>query len=74
MAVGMICLAFAFIGLCVPAGKLIVIEALAVVQLTFFSVLQFDKIPPTFIGFKNLIYSSGYNDPNFVSAATNNGV
>ncbi len=25
--------------------------------------MQFQKIPPTFLGFKNLIYSNGYNDP-----------
>jgi hypothetical protein len=67
MAVGLISLFLAILGFFMPAGKLIVIEALAVVQIAYFSVLQFKKIPPTFIGLKNLIYSSGYNDPNILS-------
>jgi hypothetical protein len=55
-------------GLIMPIGKPIVIEALAVVQITYFSLIQFKKIPPTFIGLKSLIYSSGYNDQNILSA------
>lgn len=51
-------------GFLFPIGKLIVLECLAVIQLSFFSILQFDKIAPTFIGLKRLIVSSGYNDPN----------
>ena len=62
--IGYIAMVFAFVGLLSPVGKLIIVEALAVVQLTFFSIIQFRKIPPTFIGLKNLILSSGYNDPN----------
>lgn len=62
--IGYSAMVFAFVGLLSPVGKLIIVEALAVVQLTFFSIIQFRKIPPTFIGFKNLILSSGYNDPN----------
>lgn len=61
MALGYVCLAFVFAGLLAPAGKLIVIEALAVVQITFFSVLQFQKIPPTFLSFRHLLLSNGYN-------------
>lgn len=53
-----------FAGLCIPVGKLIILEALAVVQLTYFSILMFEKIPPTFIGFKALMISNGYNDQN----------
>jgi hypothetical protein len=65
--IGLIALMMAFIGMFVPTGKIIIIEALAVLQLTFFSVLQYSKIPPTFIGFKDLILSNGYNDQNIVS-------
>lgn len=53
---------FLLLGLVSPVGKIIVVEALAVIQLGFFTVLQFDKIPPTFIGFKCLLPSSGIND------------
>ncbi len=60
---------FAFLGLLCPVGKLIVVEALVVIQLGFFSILQFKKIPPTFIGFKNLIFSNGYNDPNLFNSS-----
>ena len=55
---------FALLGLMSPVGKLIVVEALVVIQLSFFSILLFRKIPITFIGFRNLIFSNGYNDPN----------
>jgi hypothetical protein len=60
---GYIAMIFAFLGLLCPVGKIIVEEALVVIQLSFFSILQFKKIPPTFIGFRNLIFSNGYNDP-----------
>ncbi len=61
---GFLSLLMLVLGFCIPMGKLIVLECLAVVQIGFFSVLQFEKILPTFIGFKKLIISSGYNDPN----------
>jgi hypothetical protein len=60
--------ALMFCGLISPVGKLIVVEALAVIQLGFFTVLQFDKIPPTFIGFKHLLSSSGINDIDSVTS------
>lgn len=65
--VGFFSLLMAFMGCCVPGGKLILLEALAVVQIGFFSVLQFKKIPPTFVGFQNLVYSNGYNIQGFLS-------
>jgi hypothetical protein len=40
-----------------------------VIQISFFSILQFEKIPPTFVGLKNLIFSNGYNDPNMFSSS-----
>lgn len=55
------------LGCCVPSGKIIILEALAVVQISFFSVLQFGKIPPTFVGLKSLGWSSGYNDGGLVA-------
>ena len=70
-AIGFLALAMVLLGLCFPVGKLIILEALAVVQISFFSVLQFDKIPPTLIGFKGLIISNGYNDPNILSSSAN---
>ena len=60
-AIGYLALAFTFLGLLSPVGKLIVVEALIVIQLSFFSILQFQKFPVTFIGLKNLIFSNGYN-------------
>jgi hypothetical protein len=55
----------AFFGFFMPFGKLIILESLAVIQISYFGIMQFEKIPPTFIGLKNLIYSNGYNDQNF---------
>ena len=69
-AIGFISLFFMILGMIIPFGKLIVIEALAVVQLSFFSVLELKKIPPTLIGFKNLIYSSGLNDNSIFNTPT----
>lgn len=40
---------------------------MAVVQISYFSIFQLEKIPPTFIGLKNLIYSNGYNSQNLLS-------
>ena len=62
LVVGLMALMMLVLGCCVPVGKLIVLECLAVVQLSYFSLMQFKKIPPTFIGLKNLIFSNGYND------------
>lgn len=59
---------FMLCGLITPVGKLIVVEALAVIQLGFFTVLQFDKITPTFIGLKNLLPSNGFNDVDIVTS------
>ncbi len=61
------------VGFFVPAGKLIVLEALAVVQITYFSILQFDKVSPTFAGFRGLLLSSGYNDPNMFGSCNSKG-
>jgi hypothetical protein len=36
--------------------------------------MQFQKIPPTFLGFKNLIYSNGYNDQNLFSDSSSKGI
>lgn len=68
--IGLMALMMAFVGMFAPTGKIIIIEALAVVQLSFFSVLQYTKIPPTFLGFKNLILSNGYNDQAIVPQTT----
>jgi hypothetical protein len=63
MVVGVVAMVLAYVGMCVPAGKLIVLEGLAVVQISYFSLFQFSKLPPTFIGLRNLICSNAYNNP-----------
>ncbi len=73
-AIGFLALFMAFISFFMPFGKLIVIEALAVIQISFFTIMQFKKIPPTFVGFKNLIYSNGYNDQNMFAESRSNGI
>lgn len=65
--IGSMSIILAFLGLFIPSGKLIIVEALAVIQISYFSVLQFQKIPPTYTGFKNLVISNGFNDPSFFS-------
>lgn len=70
--VGMVGLGFVVIGWMLPSGKLIVIEALAVIQIAYFSIFQFNKIPPTYIGLKNLIFSNGYNDLSLLISQQNN--
>jgi hypothetical protein len=61
---------FAFImmvlGFIMPVGKLVIVEALAVVQIGYFSIFQFQKVPLTFLPLKNLKMSNGYNDLSFV--------
>jgi hypothetical protein len=65
-AVGYLALLMMVLGCLVPAGKLIMLEALAVVQISFFTLMQFKKIPPTYYGLKSLIYSNGYNNTNLL--------
>jgi hypothetical protein len=67
--VGVLAIVLAILGLCIPSGKLIIVEALAVIQISYFSVLQFQKIPPTYAALKNLIISNGYNDQGFLSSS-----
>ena len=66
--IGVLSLMLAFLGFIVPAGKLIVLEMLAVIQIAYFSLLEFEKIPPTFVGLKSLHMSNGYNDLNMFSS------
>jgi hypothetical protein len=68
-AVGFLALVLAFLGLCIPSGKLIIVEALAVIQISYFSVLQFQKVPQTYVGLRNLIISNGYNDQNLIESS-----
>jgi hypothetical protein len=49
-AVGFLALLMMVLGCLVPVGKLIMLEALAVVQISFFTLMQFKKIPPTYYG------------------------
>lgn len=69
LVVGMLALIMLVLGFCLPIGKLIIIESLAVVQLAYFSVFQFTHIPPTFIPIKNLIYSNGFNEVGIVGGS-----
>ena len=50
--VGIVTLVMAVLGLFMCSGKVILLEAFAVVQIAFFSLLQYQKVPPSFIGFK----------------------
>ncbi len=68
IVVGGLALFMLLLGFCIPIGKLIILEGLAVVQISYFSLLQFEKVPPTFVGLKNLIFSNGYNDMNMFSS------
>lgn len=70
LVVGLMALMMLVLGCCVPVGKLIVLECLAVVQISYFSLMQFKKIPPTFIGLKNLMFSNGYNEANMFGQAS----
>ena len=71
LVVGLMAFMMMVLGCCVPVGKLIVLEALAVVQISYFSLMQFKKIPPTFIGLKNLMFSNGYNVAGIFGSSTN---
>lgn len=63
VVVGLIAMGFIIIGCVVPGGKVVLVEALAVVQVAYFSlVLGFDKIPPTYTGLRWLGLGSGFND------------
>jgi hypothetical protein len=68
MGLGYLALAFAVLGLISPVGKLIAVEALAVTQLAFFSIIELKKIPPSLIGFKSLSSCNGFNLPNFLGS------
>ena len=70
LVVGLMALMMMILGCCVPVGKLIVLECLAVVQLSYFSLMQFKKIPPTFIGLKDLMFSNGYNDASMFGSVS----
>lgn len=62
--VGFGSLTFLLIGFLSPIGKLIIMECLAVIQISFFSLMQLDLMPITYEELKYLIYSSGYFDLN----------
>lgn len=66
--IGVLSLILAVLGFIMPAGKLIVLEMLAVIQIGYFSLLGFEKIPPIFVGLKSLHMSNGYNDLNLFSS------
>ncbi len=60
--VGFGSLVFLLIGFVSPVGKLLVVECLAVIQVSFFSIMQLDLVPFTYDDLKYLIYSTGYYD------------
>jgi hypothetical protein len=66
--VGILSFILAILGFLIPGGKLIVLEMLAVIQIGYFSLLEFEKVPPTFVGLKSLEMSNGYNDLNGFSS------
>ena len=58
---GLILLVFIFLGFFFPQGKLSIIFMVIPVQITYFTVFQYDQIPLTLSGFDNLQYSNGFN-------------
>lgn len=64
--VGYFAFIMAVLGFIMPVGKLVIVEALAIVQIGYFSIFQFQKVPLTFLPLKNLKISNGYNDLSFV--------
>ena len=59
--VGLLCLLILFVGLCMPSGKFSIVQALMIPQMICFSLLQFDIVPLTYLGFRNMFFSSGFN-------------
>ena len=60
--IGFLGLVMILVGFVVPSGKLVIVECLAVIQVGYFSLLQLQRIPPTYDELKFLIYSTGYFD------------
>jgi hypothetical protein len=42
-------------------GKHILTPVLSIIQVSYFTILQYDQLPLTYMGIKNLKYSNGYN-------------
>lgn len=50
-----------YVALLSPIGKFTLLQTLTVIQVAYFTPLQFQYLPITFQGFKNLALSNGYN-------------
>ncbi len=50
-----------YLGMFSPVGKFTVVQMLSVVQVAYFSALQFEQLPITFEGLKNIGFSNGFN-------------
>jgi len=61
MSIGIITLIIIYIGCLIPIGKHILTPILSIIQVSYFTLLQYDKLPLTYIGLKHLKYSNGYN-------------
>jgi hypothetical protein len=57
----MIAVSMALLGCILPFGKYIMGFTLSVVQIAYFTMISFEKLPLTFYSMKNLKYSNGYN-------------
>jgi uncharacterized Tic20 family protein len=61
LSIGIISLIIIYIGCLIPMGKHILTPVLSIIQVSYFTILQYDQLPLTYMGIKNLKYSNGYN-------------
>lgn len=59
--IGILLFIIVFLGMCSPIGKFIIFQALTVVQMTYFGLIQFEHLPITLEGLKYLAFSNGIN-------------
>ncbi len=61
LIVGVLALVIVYLGMFSPVGKFTFVQIISVVQVAYFSALQFEQLPITFEGLKNLGLSNGFN-------------
>jgi hypothetical protein len=59
--VGIITCILIYLGCFISSGRKSICYILAIVQTSYFTLLQFDQLPLTYLGLKYLKYSNGYN-------------
>jgi hypothetical protein len=61
LVIGVLALVIVYLGLFSPVGKFTLLQTLTVIQVAYFSAFQFEQLPITFEGLKNLGFSNGFN-------------